>query len=53
MARLTHRNGSVVDVADDRVDQLIRSGFTVADPEPPTKKATKRTASKRTAAGKG
>lgn len=28
MARLTHVNGSVVNVADDKVDGLLRSGFT-------------------------
>lgn len=42
MARLTAPTGAVVSVADDKADELVRRGFTVAD-EPkktPAKKAT-------------
>lgn len=44
MARLTHPNGTVVNVSDDRVDQLLDRGFTAADEKPaPAKKASKAT----------
>ena len=35
MARLTYTNGSVVNVSDDKVDGLLRSGFTTSSGQAP------------------
>jgi hypothetical protein len=39
MARLTAPNGAKVEVADDRVERLVRFGFTAEKPKAPAKKA--------------
>jgi hypothetical protein len=45
MTRLTHPNGVVVNVAQERVDRLVRYGFTTVEKPKaaPVKKATKAT----------
>lgn len=40
MARLTHPNGTVVSVADDRAEALLARGFTAEKPKA-TKQAAK------------
>jgi hypothetical protein len=49
MSQLTHRNGTVVTVADDRVDRLLRAGFTRTETKKaPAKKAPAKKASAQT-----
>lgn len=38
MARLTAPNGAIVSVADEKVENLVRHGFTVADEKQATAK---------------